>query len=294
MQRAAAPLAYYVGGTDGPALVFANGLGGPVSAFRHQLEYFGKRFRTITWDYRGLYGSRSDGELERVDIAAQADDLERILDASGVTRAAFVGWSMGVQVMLEVAARTPSRVSELVLVSGTYRRPFASVGLPAAERLLLPLLDEALENAGLVSRAVGFVARSESAAKWVRRLRIVHPRLETPELLALASEFTTIDFEVYLRTLRALNEHDGSHAVARVTAPALVVSGGRDLLMPPAVGRELARRLPRAEVFVVPKGTHYAPVEFPELVNARIDSFLEKNRRATLTRPEAGARISPP
>jgi pimeloyl-ACP methyl ester carboxylesterase len=293
-QRGAAPLAYYAGGA-GPVLVLANGLGGPVSAFRHQVEHFAARYRVVTWDYRGLYGSRSAAPLDRVDVPAHAEDLERVLDTLGVEQAVFVGWSMGVQVVLELVARAPSRASHLVLMSGTYRRPFASVRLPGAARWLSPLIGGARDNAALVSRVVERLARSRRAADWVRRLRIVNPRFETDALLALAEEFTTIDFEVYFRTLHALNEHDAAHALARVGAPALVVTGGRDLLLPPSVARDLAERLPRAELFVVPQGTHYAPAEFPELVNQRIDRFLATyGVESPLTERAASARISAP
>ncbi len=255
-------------------LVLANGLGGPVSAFRHQVEHFERQYRVVTWDYRGLYGSRSASSIERVDVASQADDLERVLDAAGVESAVFVGWSMGVQVVLELVARAPARASHVVLMSGTYRRPFSSVGLPGAEHWLSPLIGGAERNSMLISRVVERLARSRNAANLVRGLRIVHPRFETDALLALAEEFRTIDFEVYFRTLRALNEHDGSATLARVTAPALVVTGSRDLLLPPRVAEELANRLPRAELYVVRDGTHYAPAEFPEIVNARIERFL--------------------
>jgi pimeloyl-ACP methyl ester carboxylesterase len=53
-----------------------------------------------------------------------------------------------------------------------------------------------------------------------------------------------------------------------------VITGSRDPLFSPRVARDLAGRLRRAELYVVPKATHYAPVEFPKLLNERIDRFL--------------------
>jgi pimeloyl-ACP methyl ester carboxylesterase len=206
-------------------------------------------------------------------VASHADDLERVLDAVGVESAVFVGWSMGVQVVLELVARAPGRASHLVLMSGTYRRPFSSVALPGAHRWLSPLIGGAQKNSELVSRVVERLARSRNAANLVRGLRIVHPRFETDALLALAEEFRTIDFDVYFRTLRALNEHDGSHTLAST--------------------EDLVQRLPRAELYVVRDGTHYAPAEFPELVNARIDRFL--GRKATeIDRLAPECKASPP
>jgi pimeloyl-ACP methyl ester carboxylesterase len=292
-RRGAAPIAYYQEGADGPVLVLANGLGGPVAAFRHQVEHFRQRYRVVTWDYRGLYGSRAASAIDRVDVEAHADDLERVLDAAGAKRAVFVGWSMGVQVVLELVARAPDRASHLVLMSGTYRRPFASVALPGAEHWLSPLIGGAQRNSELVSRLVAGLARSRNAANLVRGLRIVHPRFETDALLALAEEFKTIDFDVYFRTLRALNDHDGTQALGRITAPALVVTGSRDLLLPPRVAEEFVTRLAQAELYVVPHGTHYAPAEFHELVNARIDSFLARPS-SEIDRPGPECKASPP
>ena len=72
----------------------------------------------------------------------------------------------------------------------------------------------------------------------------MNPRFETDALLALAEEFKTIDFDVYFRTLHALNEHDGSASLRRIAAPALVVTGARDLILPPSVARDLAGAAP--------------------------------------------------
>jgi pimeloyl-ACP methyl ester carboxylesterase len=273
-RRDGAHLAGYQGGTAGPVIVLANGLGGPVSAFRHQLAHFERRYRILTWDYRGLYGSRSEEPPVRVDIAAQAEDLEDLLEAAAVERAIFVGWSMGVQVVLELCARRQGLASELVLINGTYRQPFSSLRLPGTALFLPGLVERAREHHEIGEWLLRRVARSRRAADWVRRLHLVSPALSTDELLDLARDFETIDLEVYLRTLGELHRHDASRGLSGLDARALVVTGARDPLFSPRVARDLVGRLPRAELYVVPKATHYAPVEFPRLLNERIDRFL--------------------
>jgi len=273
-RRDGASLLGYEGGRNGPSLLFANGLGGPVSAFRHQLDHFGNRYRVLTWDYRGLYGSRSTRPPARVDIRAHAEDLEDLLVAVGAEKPILVGWSMGVQVVLELARLRPTLASHLVLINGTYRTPLSSLRLPGAGYVLPGLIERARTHHALGKRIVRRLARSRRAADWVRRLHIVSPAVATDELLALAKNFESIDLEVYLRTLSALHHHDASSVLSGVTAPALVVTGARDPLFSPRVAEDLAARLPRAELYVVPKATHYAPLEFPALVNARIDRFL--------------------
>jgi pimeloyl-ACP methyl ester carboxylesterase len=273
-RRDGAPLAGYLAGSRGPVLVLANGLGGPVSALRHQIRYFEREFRVLTWDYRGLYGSRGNVPPERVDVAAQADDLEDLLRSVSDEPAVVVGWSMGVQVALELARRAPERVRELVLISGAQGRPMANLRLPFAGRVLPPLVERLRRYHRLGSRVVAHAARSRAAVELVRRSHLVSPRLGADEIQALAREFTALDLDVYLRTLAALEQHDATPVLRELAAPTLVVAGARDPLFSPRVAQKLTRHIEHAELYVVPHATHYAPLEFPELVNARIARFL--------------------
>lgn len=62
--------------------------------------------------------------------------------------------------------------------------------------------------------------------------------------------------------------------LSRVTAPALLVWGDADPISPPAVGRALARRLPRAELVVIPGGTHAVARDRPDAVAPHIARHL--------------------
>ncbi len=278
-RRDGGKLAGYRTGSSGPVLALANGLGGPASAFRHQIAHFERRYRVVTWDYRGLYASRGDAAPERVDVAAQAEDLEDLLASETKEPAIVVGWSMGVQVALELVRSAPARVSALVLISGASGRPLTNLRVPRAERWLPDLIERVRPYHAVGSRLLARAARSRTAVDLVRRLRFVNPRVDTDELLALAREFTELDFDVYLRTLAALERHDTAAALRAVNQRTLVVAGERDPLFSPRLARELTTRLSHAELYVVPGATHYAPLEFPELVNARTDRFLAEIAR---------------
>ncbi len=273
-RRDGAPLAGYVSGTSGPVLVLANGLGGPVAAFRHQIACFETRFRVLTWDYRGLYGSRGSAPPARVDVDAHADDLEDLLAAQGPGPVIAVGWSMGVQVALEYARRAPERVSHLVLINGAHGRPMTQLRVPLAERWLPELIERARPHHALGSRMFARASRFRAVAELARRLHLVSPRLGTDEILELAREFTALDFDVYLRTLAALQRHDAEPDLGALHVKTLVIAGGRDPLFSARRARELSERLSHAELHIVPEATHYAPLEFPEHVNARIERFL--------------------
>lgn len=76
------------------------------------------RTRLLSFDYVG-----ADGTLDApIDTADQADAITVLLDALGIARLqAFVGYSYGALVGLQLAARHPQRLDRLVAVSGAHR-----------------------------------------------------------------------------------------------------------------------------------------------------------------------------
>lgn len=80
--------------------------------------------RILAIDYVG-----ADGSLDvPIDTADQADAIAQLLDALGVEALeAFVGYSYGALVGLQLSARHPSRLRKLIAVSGAHRaHPYAA------------------------------------------------------------------------------------------------------------------------------------------------------------------------
>lgn len=271
-------IAYHVSETNGPALVLANGLGGTHTAWRHQVDYFGDRHRILTWDYRGLYDSRRPPS-DDFSVSSQARDAIAMLDREQVDAAVFVGWSMGVQVALEIAARAPSRVTHLVMLNGTFGDPFATVGFPGA-RFVVPAVVRGLRRARPVAAALTRRAVAhQGLLRWVKRIGLVGPTLDEETFAALARAFADLDMDAYFRTLQALGRHDASDLLERVRVPTLVIAGEHDRFTPPRLAEQMARRIRGAEITVVPGATHYAAVEYPDVVSLRIERFLNEHHR---------------
>jgi len=53
-----------------------------------------------------------------------------------------------------------------------------------------------------------------------------------------------------------------------------VVAGERDTFTPAFLARAMAEVIPKGELLMVTEGTHVTPIEQPDLVNARIETFL--------------------
>lgn len=114
-------LAYATAG-DGPPLVkAANWLShldydweSPV--WRHWMAELSRRFRLVRYDERGC--GLSDWEVPEFSFDAWVDDLETVVDATGLDKFSLLGVSQGAPVAIAFAARHPSRVSRLVLLGG--------------------------------------------------------------------------------------------------------------------------------------------------------------------------------
>ena len=77
--------------------------------------------------------------------------------------------------------------------------------------------------------------------------------------------------------LRSAGEHTAGDLLPRVNVPVLVVAGERDTFTPPFLATAMAETLPRGELLLVRDGSHVAPLEQPELVDARVMAFLREH-----------------
>ena len=276
--RDGARLAVHDSGGDKKPLVFANGLGGPFAAWKYQVKFFGDRYRIMSWDYRGLFASElPPGARPRLDVRTHAEDLREVLRAAGIERAACVGWSMGVRVLLELVALGAEWVSHLVLVNGTYSRPLESIALPLASRIAPVVVREAQRFGGVGRALLRRATRWPETTLWLRRLGLASETLDDEFFGELAAEFGRLDPEVLLRTLEYEEAFDATELLGGLGVPTLVIVGDRDPFTPRESAERMAELVPGAELLVVRGGTHYAVIEYPELVNLRIEKFLKEN-----------------
>lgn len=259
-----------------PAVLLANGLGGRLYAWEPLVARFAETHRIATWDYRGLFESDTPARRKDLSIRAHAGDALRILDALGIERAHLVGWSMGVQVILEAALERPDRVESLVLLNGTYGHAFQSglqplVRLPGVPRAL-HRVTELLEGRSSVVDAISAVATSGLHTAAVGRLLAL--LYGDPKLIDMYRTYVTDvfgpSFPNYMRLFQELDAHSVYHLLPDVEPRTLVVSGALDWLTPAQLSFTIARRIPGAEHLHLPLGSHFALLEHSERVLERV------------------------
>jgi 3-oxoadipate enol-lactonase len=86
------------------------------------------------------------------------------------------------------------------------------------------------------------------------------------------------DRDAYTRVLvEGLSRFDLTDQVGAIRVPTLVVIGELDRIIPPDGGRELARRIPGAELAEVPGVGHIGYAERPKTFNELVLGFLKRH-----------------
>ncbi len=282
------PLAFATGGPkDGTPLVCCNGVGVSTFFWDYLGEYFSPRHPVVVWDYRGHGASGVPPTLRDVSMASIAEDLARVMDAAEVERAVLLGHSMGSQVVLEFYRLFPDRVLGLVPILGAFGHP--------ADTFLDPRVGRALYRGAyevgtripdLVNLGMRLVLRKPIAWQFARLTGIVHPDLcRKEDMDPYMEHLSRLDVAVFLEMVRAAQEHDAGPVLGDIRVPALVVAGERDLFTPRHLSVEMAGRMPLAELLEIPRGSHAALIEQPELINLRLEKFLRES-----VAPHAAAR----
>ena len=231
-------LAYEDSGGDGPAVVLVHGLGGSKYGWRAQLGALAKAgYRAIAYDQRGAGLSSTPPGPYSVEL--WAEDLERLLDALGIERAALVGHSMGCMVVVAAANRLGERCWAVALCGGRASWPAASIETfeQRAELARSGRLDEVAE--AVAANGLSERARAEQPALW--GLMVASIAANEPDGYAES----------------ALGTRDGSmHGLEALDCPLLAFAGTEDIATPPEEGEAIAATAPRGESAVVEGAAH--------------------------------------
>lgn len=241
----------------GPSLVFLHGLGWDGTLWWPFVERYLDRFDVICLDTRGHGGSTKAPGPYSIDLFAQ--DVLEALDELKLRQIALIGLSQGGMTAQAVALRAQERITRLALLATAPRtdpgavsnlekrlKTMHEVGPEAAARIALrSVLSEAFldTHAGYADAFVAWRAAMDAASQEA--------------------------------AMRASAGYDVLRCLPQLRIPTLVVAGGDDKLISPAVTRLIADAIPGALYSEISGSGHMIPVEQPVALAAVLDPFLQ-------------------
>ncbi|MGH9615425.1 MAG: alpha/beta fold hydrolase [Acidobacteriaceae bacterium] len=231
-------------------------------------ERLADRYRLTLIDLRG-HGKSTAG-TGTITMAKLAEDTHALLQALNITRAAFVGCSIGSYALYEYWRRFPREMAALVFACGK-PQPDSNASRTARQ--------EAMQAAQQPGGLAKFFDRTADT--------LVGPtaRRDHPEVRAVARDMmNSVTLESMLAVQQGLMERpDSVPTLHTIVAPVCAIAAGEDQGSTPAEMRVIAERAPDAEFHVLPDAGHYAPLEQPQKIADLIGNFLDRKYIAQRT-----------
>jgi pimeloyl-ACP methyl ester carboxylesterase/predicted glycosyltransferase len=239
--------------------------------WKFQLPYFARHFRVLTFDGRGNGRSDRPAEAAAYSETEYAADALAVLDATGTEQAAIVGFSLGAQRGMLLAAEHPDRVDAAAFIG-----PTIPTAPPHSERVLSDF-DARLESyegwqkynrhywledyPDFVEFFISQMFREPHSTKQIED-GIKWGLKTTPEVLIASQQGPGIR-----------EEREALELCARVDCPVLVIHGDKDAISPHARGAALAEATGGSLVTL--EGSGHAPhMRDPVKVNLLLREFL--------------------
>lgn len=229
--------------------------------FAHFLRSLGAFSRVLTFDKRGTGLSDRIREDELPGLETRMDDLRAVMDAAGMERAAFLGFSEGGSMSILFAATYPERTLGLVLC-GAFARFTRTDDYPWAasreehESAMALYREQWGEPLGLKTFCPSLADDPKFRSWWATQLRL---GASPSAALALYRMNTEIDVR---------------QTLGSVSVPTLVLHRTGDRLVPVENGRYLAGHIPGATLVELPGEDHFFWAGDTESVVREIESFL--------------------
>ena len=224
-------------GAGDPVILLHGGLGS-IEAFANQIPVLASGHRVIAIDSRGH--GRSTRDATPYSYALMASDVLAVMDGKAIDTAAFVGWSDGGIIALELAINHPQRISRALVLGANYT---------------LDGIDPAVDTDPVFSAYV------EAAAALYADIS------PTPD-----------GFDGFVEDIVGMWSTQPSYTeaeLATVTAPFTVVQALHDEAILDAHAEKMAALLPGATYLPMDGVSHFALWQDPDRLNAAILAFLE-------------------
>ena len=246
---------------DGPAVVLVHGWGMGARIWDLTLPILLEAgHEVVVYDHRCC--GRSDKDFAAATTKVNADDLVKLVEATGVDQPLIVGWSFGSAVTAEAAGTLGDKLAGIVLIGPPTPRYTQADGFPHGgtaeimEQTLAALRDTRPEFLHGLTQGVCHVDPGASTIEWMWQMFMeTSPRADDG--------------------LRDLGVIDHRELLPSVQVPALVCRGAHDAVVDPAIADVCADLLPNSRLVEFADSGHAPFLDERERFNRELLAFAK-------------------
>ena len=253
-------IAYQVDGPEGaPWIILSNSLATDRRVWAPQLDALAASRRVLSYDTRG-HGV-SDAATPPYDFDQLTGDVLALCGALSITRADFMGISLGGMTGLALAQQHPDLIGRLVCAD-------ARADAPAPYKAIWDGNIERLHAGGMAALCDGTLER------WFTAGFAANP--DNSAMLQMVRDMIlTTSANGYEGAARCLQQLDLLGGLGTIKCQTLYVVGAADPAAPVAVMQDMTDRTPGAALAVVADAAHLSNLEQPALFTDAIRGFLQ-------------------
>ncbi len=238
-------------GADKPTpLVLIHGAGGTHLHWPHNLRRL-TSYRVLAPDLPGH--GKSEG-LGHQTINGYVEAIVSWLTDIGISKAIFVGHSMGGAIVQTLALEYPEHVVAIGLVSTGARL-----------KVNADLLDK-------IAQPATFPKAVELVVQWSYAAGVDSKLIEQVKKQLLDTRPSVVHGDY-----QACNNFNMVARVKEISVPTCIICGQVDRMTPPRFSEYLAEQIPNADLTLIPESGHMVMIEQTEPVTAALEEFLNKN-----------------
>jgi pimeloyl-ACP methyl ester carboxylesterase len=237
---------------------------GRLPSWEQQIRFFSRRYRVVTWNYRGYPPSEVPKEGGAYSIEILVDDLRGLMEHLGIRRAHVGGLSLGGGVTVNFGIRHPDLAVSLIICGAG-----SGSDNPEEFRKNAAAQADLYEREGAEAKARNF-AKNPARRGFAEKDPRGHAEFMRNVLdhSGVGSALMARGVQLKRKTIYQLEPE-----LKTITAPSLVVVGDQDepCLRP---GLFMKKHIPHAGLVVVPMTGHTVNIEEPGLFNQTVAEFL--------------------
>lgn len=243
----------------GQPMIFVHAFPLSSEMWKPQVDFFGDKYRVITYDIRGL--GKSIQKDNQFTMESYVNDFFSVLDNLGIDKVNACGLSMGGYIILRALVRNPERFLTAVLADTRAERD---------------------DDNGIISRSntisdIKSGKREEFAAGFLQKL-INRKSYETPGIKNILAEIISgnTDDGICGAMLALATRTTTTDNLKEIEIPALVIVGEDDLLTPKNFAETMNKSLKNSMLEVIPEAGHLSNIENPDYFNKVLLKFFEE------------------